>query len=62
MFALKQILSDLTGLYDSGFLGCGDSKILEAALDAQLKLLRPQMVSLVELVDDSSFNKTTAGN
>jgi len=62
VFALKQILSDSTGLYDSGFFGRGDSKLLEGALDAQLKVMRPQMISLVELVDDSSFNKTAAGN
>lgn len=56
------ILEDVTPLYECGFFSKGSSNIINEAFDLSLKEMRPQMVSLVELVDDSSFNKSTAGN
>lgn len=62
IYALKQILIDTSALYEIGFLSQGASKLLNQALDEQLTALRPNMISLVELVDDSSFIKSAAGN
>ena len=62
-FALKQIMSDVTPLYESGFFQPGtSSQLLEAAYDKTLTDLRPQMVSLAEIHPESMNFPTTIGN
>lgn len=60
-FALKQLSLDFSALYDSGFFGIGSSDLLESAYKQTLIDLRPQIVSLAELVPEASI-PSTIGN
>ena len=62
VYGLKQITEDMTGLFECGFFGRGSSKLILDAYDALLKEMRPHLVPLVELTDDSSYVKSAAGN
>ena len=60
-FALNEVRSDCTNLYESGFFGEGSSELLEGAYKQTLTDLRPQMVPLAELNPESS-TPSTIGN
>ena len=62
-FALKQIMSDVIPLYESGFFQAGtSSQLLEAAYDKTLTDLRPQMMGLAEIHPESVNFPSTIGN
>ena len=52
IYALKQLLSDSSVLYETGFFRQGSSDLLNEAMQASLRELRPQMVPLVEVRSD----------
>jgi hypothetical protein len=56
VFALKQLQEDNQGLYECGFFTKGCGKLIDEALKDVLVQLRPQMVPLVEVIDDSTYN------
>lgn len=60
-FALKELISEPALLYESGFFGQGSYQLMEGALKQTLIDLRPQMVSIAELIPDVNI-PTTIGN
>lgn len=60
-FALKQLSTDCSSLYECGFFGAGSSDLLDESYKQTLVDLRPQMVPLAELCPDGS-HPTTIGN
>ena len=61
-FALKYIIADPPSLYECGFFGPGSLKLLEAAYKQTLIEMRPQMISLVEILPDGNSRPSTIGN
>jgi hypothetical protein len=63
IFALKQLLLDSQGLYETGFFGLGSGRLLDLSYRELLKQMRPQMVGFVESFPESSqFVPSTIGN
>ena len=63
VFALKQLLIDSQGLYESGFFGLGSGRLLDLSYRALLTEMRPQMLGFIECFPESSqFVPTTIGN
>lgn len=56
VFALKELIVDSHACYETGFFQPGSNALIEEALDASLKELRPYMVDLVELRPDHTDN------
>lgn len=48
VYALKYITQDTQGLYECGFFSKGSGRVIDSALDENLIILRPQMLSIVE--------------
>lgn len=62
VYALKQICEDTQGLYECGFFARGSGKLIDETLKQTLRELRPQMVPLVEIIDDETYTKSVSGN
>lgn len=62
IFALKQIQEDTHGLYECGFFTNGSGKLVDEALKTLLNQLRPQMISLVEIIETETFVGSAVGN
>lgn len=63
IFALHHLRLDNQSLYESGYLGAGSGKLLNAAYNEALKTLRPQMIPMLEVWDVAQGHlPTTIGN
>ena len=60
-FALNQLRLDSSPLYECGYFGKGSARLLNEAHKKALMDLRPQMVSLAEVVP-SMYAPSTIGN
>lgn len=58
IFAIKQLMSDTTPLYECGYFGDGSQQLLEDSMHFLLNQLRPHMIPLVECygVDGQDWN------
>ncbi len=58
IFALKRLLEDSSTLYETGFFTTGAKQAMGAAMEQLLRILRPQMIPLVELESDEMQDKS----
>ena len=63
IFALKQLSLEIVSLYESGYLEKGAGQALDAAYQSCLKIVRPQMISFVEVFNEATGDvPSTIGN
>ena len=63
VFSLKQLIIDNQSLYESGHFGPGSGNLLNAAYNAALNEMRPQMIAYVECFKEPfEFVPSTIGN
>ena len=62
-FALKQLLIDNSGLYETGYFTRGSGRLLDLSYRHLITEMRPQMISFVESFPESNeFMPSTIGN
>lgn len=62
IYAIKQIQEDSEALYETGFFGKGSALLFNDAMKEALVRLRPQMIALVEIMEDDFNQLSGIGN